>query len=223
MTTESHFVTTDMLGDEVGPAWLASRAGRDSPYRSFAGQSVILGARIVVATASVSPVRNTWEEITDTLYSESWTNDPQFVQTRKLTKPFYATEVGLEQPKSEPKRREKLRKQIQDAGREAAKENWDGENSTAVSSLAVEHALELAGLLPTDVADPEVYPTPNGEIDFNWTNADWDILIFSFNSNGGAAWAAEFNESSSGGTLPKVEGLPCFLEGFLQRFLDPQS
>ncbi len=114
--------------------------------------------------------------------------------------------------------RPELKRQIQDVGQRAGEENWDDDNAAAVSSLAVQQALRLADLLPADVDDPEVAPTPHGEIDFDWMNTDREMLTVSVDANGAVAWAAEINGLSCRGTFATVNELPCPLECCLRPF-----
>ncbi len=114
--------------------------------------------------------------------------------------------------------RPELKRQIQDIGHRAGEENWDGDNAAAVLPPVVQHAMQLADLLPADIVDPEVSPTPHGEIDFDWMNADREMLTLGVDVNGEVAWAAELNRSSSRGILTEMNELPSLLEGYLQPF-----
>ena len=114
--------------------------------------------------------------------------------------------------------RPKLKRQIQDIASKAREENWDGDNAAAVLSEVVQNAMQLADLLPADIVEPEVSPTPHGEIDFDWMNADREMLTLGVDVNGEVAWAAELNSSSSRGILTEMNKLPSLLEGYLQPF-----
>jgi len=113
--------------------------------------------------------------------------------------------------------RPELKRQIQDIGRKAGKEGWDDDNAAPVSSLAVQQALKVADLLPTDIDDPEVASTPHGEIDFDWMNENREMLTLSIDANGAVAWATEINGSSCHGAFAEVSELPCPLECCLRQ------
>jgi len=114
--------------------------------------------------------------------------------------------------------RPELKRQIRDIASKAKEENWDGDNAAAVPPSAVQHALQLADLLPADIVDPEVTPTPHGEIDFDWMNADREMLTLGVDANGEVAWAAELNSASGRGILKEMNELLSLLKGYLQPF-----
>ena len=51
---------------------------------------------------------------------------------------------------------------------ECNKENWDGEGAVAISPEAYLEAYKLISLLPSLRQMPEIIPSPNGQIGFEW-------------------------------------------------------
>lgn len=58
--------------------------------------------------------------------------------------------------------------EILDAGIACSREGWDGENAVPISAGAVGRALNLIYLAPDTIHPPEVVPSADGEIAFEW-------------------------------------------------------
>jgi hypothetical protein len=64
--------------------------------------------------------------------------------------------------------RQALRDQLADVCHEASVQGWDGYNAEPLTGLAFNAAHRLIDLLPEMMIHPEVVPSPNGEIAFEW-------------------------------------------------------
>ena len=54
---------------------------------------------------------------------------------------------------------------------EQLKHGWDGYDAPSVKQIIISNALSLARLVITDAPAPEIYPTPDGLIAFEWRNS----------------------------------------------------
>lgn len=70
-----------------------------------------------------------------------------------------------------------LRDRALELGDTCSQEGWDGYDATAISSEAVARALLLIDLLPEWTQPPELAPSPEGEISFEWYS--WGDRILS--------------------------------------------
>ncbi len=111
-----------------------------------------------------------------------------------------------------------LKKQIRDLSQLTVTNNWDGDDAVAVSQSTIENALTLVDLLPIGVDEPEIAPTPHGEIDFDWMDETRTMLTISVCPDGGLAWAARCEDFNCRGKTPCVDNLPPPLLCCLQRF-----
>ncbi len=76
--------------------------------------------------------------------------------------------------------------------RETAKErNWDGEDSKPISDEVILLALRVAANLPGDLPVPEIYPDPEGRIEFDWALENGTIFTLTVGPKGDAAMSAK--------------------------------
>lgn len=111
-----------------------------------------------------------------------------------------------------------LKQQIQEIYARTNQENWDGENAEPISKEALGSALQLVELLPFQIFDPDITPTPHGEIDFDWISESEDMLTLSICPDGSLAWSAQFEDYSCRGAAALKGGLPYPLKCCLQNF-----
>ncbi len=64
--------------------------------------------------------------------------------------------------------KELIRDEILDVGIACSKEGWDGEDAAPISADAVGRALNLIYLAPDTIHPPQVMPSADGEIAFEW-------------------------------------------------------
>lgn len=72
--------------------------------------------------------------------------------------------------------KELIRDEILDVGITCSKEGWDGEEAAPISTDAVDRALNLIYLAPDPICPPEVVPSADGEIAFEWRRGRDRIL-----------------------------------------------
>ena len=83
-------------------------------------------------------------------------------------------------------------RQTIDELQETAKEpNWDSENAEPVSEAALSMALKVAAKLPGSVPAPEIYPDPEGRIEFDWSLENGTSFTLTVGPDGDAAMSAE--------------------------------
>jgi hypothetical protein len=67
--------------------------------------------------------------------------------------------------------RQELRNRLVDLIQEASEPAWDGYHAEPVTDLAIATAHYLISLLPETMPLPDVVPTPDGEIAFEWDHS----------------------------------------------------
>mgnify|MGYP001594305690 CR=1 FL=1 len=72
--------------------------------------------------------------------------------------------------------KELIRDEILDVGITCSKEWWDGEDAAPISTDAVDRALNLIYLAPDAIHPPEIVPSADGEIAFEWRRGRDRIL-----------------------------------------------
>ena len=76
--------------------------------------------------------------------------------------------------------------------RKTAKEhNWDGEDGEPVSDEALSVALKVAANIPGYLPAPEIYPDPEGRIEFDWALENGTLFTLTVGPKGDAAMSAE--------------------------------
>lgn len=61
-----------------------------------------------------------------------------------------------------------LKDQVLDIGGECSKQGWDGYNAAPITGEAVGRAYDLVIRLPESMRSPDLCPSPEGEISFEW-------------------------------------------------------
>lgn len=64
--------------------------------------------------------------------------------------------------------KELIRDEILDVGITCSAKGWDGEDAAPISTDAVDRALNLIYLAPDTIHPPEIVPSADGEIAFEW-------------------------------------------------------
>ena len=72
--------------------------------------------------------------------------------------------------------KELIRDEILDVAAACSKEGWDGEQAAPISADSVGHAIRLLYLAPDGIRPPEVVPTIDGEIAFEWRLGKYRII-----------------------------------------------
>lgn len=72
--------------------------------------------------------------------------------------------------------KELIRDEILDVGITCSKEGWDGEDAAPISTDAIGRALNLIYLAPDTIRPPEIVPSADGEIAFEWRRGRDRIL-----------------------------------------------
>jgi hypothetical protein len=72
--------------------------------------------------------------------------------------------------------KERIRDEILDVGIACSKEGWDGEDAAPISADAVGRAWNLIYLAPDMIRPPEIAPSADGEIAFEWRRGRDRIL-----------------------------------------------
>jgi len=78
--------------------------------------------------------------------------------------------------------RQALSDQLADVCQEASVPGWDGYDAEPIKASAVETARHLIALMPETIPHPDVVPSPNGEIAFEWDRGK--DLLFSIRTHG---------------------------------------
>lgn len=72
---------------------------------------------------------------------------------------------------------------------ECAQEGWDGNDATAISSLAVSKATAFVRALPDDVPLPEFAPEPDGSVSLDWIQSRTRLFSLSVGTSDRLAYA----------------------------------
>jgi hypothetical protein len=72
--------------------------------------------------------------------------------------------------------KELIRDEILHVGITCSKKGWDGEDAVSISTDAVDRALNLIYLAPDTIHPPEIVPSADGEIAFEWRRGRDRIL-----------------------------------------------
>jgi hypothetical protein len=72
--------------------------------------------------------------------------------------------------------KELIRDEILDVAAACSKEGWDGEEAAPISADSVGRAIRLLYLAPDGIRPPEVVPTIDGEIAFEWRLGKYRII-----------------------------------------------
>lgn len=83
---------------------------------------------------------------------------------------------------------------------EAFEDNWNGEESKAVTMETYEVAQEFLNYLPDTIPEPEVSAEPDGEISFDWYGGNGSEVSISINETGKASFAAILGKRRYHGT-----------------------
>jgi len=95
--------------------------------------------------------------------------------------------------------------------------DWDGEGAKAISHRALREAINFAVMLPSGVSMPEVCPSSNGAIDFEWDFADTRCNVEIF-GNGKIVYAGYLaDDDREYGTKPFKTAIPKTLINLLER------
>lgn len=105
--------------------------------------------------------------------------------------------------------------------------DWDGEGADPVSGETISVARELARQMigpATSIGEPpEIYPTPQGEIDFSW-NIDGRMLIVGVcPPDGIIVYAGQWGEHESRGRGPLGTALHPKLRTCLELLVNPDA
>jgi hypothetical protein len=78
--------------------------------------------------------------------------------------------------------RQTLRDQLADVHQEASVRGWDGYDAEPITKLALDTARNLIDLMPETMPCPDIVPSPNGEIAFEWDRGN--DYLFSIRTHG---------------------------------------
>jgi hypothetical protein len=78
--------------------------------------------------------------------------------------------------------RQALRDQLADVFQEASVRGWDGYDAEPIKQSAVDTAQYLIAVMPETIPHPDVVPSPNGEIAFEWDRSK--NYVFSIRTHG---------------------------------------
>ena len=79
--------------------------------------------------------------------------------------------------------RQALRGRVAEVMQEASEQGWDGYDAEPVTDSAFVTAGLLINLFPESMSRPEVVPTPDGEIAFEWDNSSNHFLTVTTNQD----------------------------------------
>ena len=79
--------------------------------------------------------------------------------------------------------RQALRDQLADVCQESSVRGWDGYDAEPITKLAVDTVRNLIDLMPETMPRPDIVPSPNGEIAFEWDRGK--DYLFSIRTHGG--------------------------------------
>ena len=102
--------------------------------------------------------------------------------------------------------------------RDAATENWDGEDAVPAQAGAHRHAVTFVTELDADAPFPEVSVDPDGELSLNWY-VGTDVFSVSINEAGRLSYAGLLGASDCHGTEWMVERVPAEVIHQLARLL----
>ena len=100
---------------------------------------------------------------------------------------------------------------------ECGTEGWDGEGALPVSAETVSVALKLVDSFPSYLPNPEVFATPQGEVDFDWVPSREVMLTVSVGASQSIAFAGLFNGARLNGSEPWDDVLPHFVQCCFER------
>lgn len=72
---------------------------------------------------------------------------------------------------------------LQDLRESASQPNWDGEDGKPVSEAVINAAMEIVTALPDGLPEPDIYPDPEGRIEFDWTLKNGTVFTLSVGSD----------------------------------------
>lgn len=95
--------------------------------------------------------------------------------------------------------------------------NWDNEGAKAITQIALRDAINFAVMLPSKIPLPEICPSSNGAIDFEWDFGDYrcNVEIFGDGKIVYAGYLAE--DDREYGTKPFKTAIPKTLINLLER------
>jgi hypothetical protein len=105
--------------------------------------------------------------------------------------------------------KELIRDEILDVAAACSKEGWDGEEAAPISADSVGRAIKLIYLAPDGIRPPDVVPTIDGEIAFEWRLGKFRIvslLVRDYEISYSAILGALNNRESA--TKPLKNGWP---------------
>ena len=85
---------------------------------------------------------------------------------------------------------EECRRAIDELRRTAKEPNWDSEDAEPVSDEALSVALKVAATLPRNLPAPDIYPDPEGRIEFDWALDNGTSFTLTVGPKGDAAMSA---------------------------------
>lgn len=86
--------------------------------------------------------------------------------------------------------------------------NWDGDDALPVAPSTVEYAKHFLRLLPSRVAEPDIYAEPDGEIAFEWDCGPRKVFSVSIGRDGTLTYAGLFGPFKSHGVETMVDRIP---------------
>jgi hypothetical protein len=94
--------------------------------------------------------------------------------------------------------------EIELARAEASVDGWDGHRGRKLSAEVVQRAKEFVRLLPAEIRTPEILPTPNGDIAFDWDRDPLQTFTVTVNGEGRLVFASLLGEETVHGYLPPL-------------------
>ena len=118
---------------------------------------------------------------------------------------------------SAPAKLDDILSEIIELFEQAKVNNWDGEGAKAITQRALRDAINFAVLLPSGILLPEVCPSSNGAIDFEWDFDDTrcNVEIFGDGKIVYAGYLAD--DDREYGTKPFKTAIPKTLINLLER------
>jgi hypothetical protein len=113
-----------------------------------------------------------------------------------------------------------LRDRALELGSTRSKEGWDGYDANPISSEAVARTLLLIDLMPEWVPYPELAPSPEGEISFEWYSSREQILSVT-PQKGLLVYAAVLgSDHTQYGKVPLLDSWPTDILSILSKHFD---
>ena len=100
-----------------------------------------------------------------------------------------------------------IRGELEDVAENCSSENWDGYGASPITQLNLDQARVFIKNLPEGILPPEVTPSPDGAVAFDWMKKNNHIMSISV-ENGRLIYAVIIGEKKNHEEIPFYEELP---------------